>query len=69
VEIRPSEEKKVEKKSGARRGIEQKLTAVGYNLKYIILKNPFCASKRTLHYYKDQLVNVVQGNNPCLQGE
>jgi hypothetical protein len=28
---------------------------------------PYLKENTTLHHYKDQLVNAVQRNNPCLQ--
>jgi hypothetical protein len=37
-------------------------------LVFMLFKNSVCTSK-TLHHYKDQVVNAVQGNNICLYRE
>jgi hypothetical protein len=33
----------------------------------MIFKNSVRTAKKTNHHYKDQVVNVVSGNNRCLQ--
>jgi hypothetical protein len=64
--LKPREREMVKINEGSQ-AMPARTSDAEHRLYNIYMFSPYLKENTTLHHYKDQLVNVVQGNNRCLQ--